>query len=122
MSETFPPPVPPAYKVGVKYALPAKTWVTGRNGTGLWGLPEHKHHVITILADPVKADTQYSNAGYRQSVACITCQIPIIAPVDGEFLQERVTDEYLNDAIEELDYIITIAKRARRRIAKEMLT
>lgn len=115
-SKPFPPKQPPAYKVGVKHALPVGTWVTGRNAQGLQGLPGHVGHVIVIKAEPNKADVQFTNAGYRQLAACVSCGVPFINQVDGEFLQEKVGKDYLEEEVRRLDEVRLEAKRAIKKI------
>jgi hypothetical protein len=120
MTSEFPPLVPPAFKVGMEHAFPKGVWVTGRNGHGLWGLPDHKQHVLVIVGDPIA--TEHSNAGYKQQAWCLECGVYFSSRVDGEFLQERVDDSYLGAALVRLERVTKRAKKARKLIAKEMVT
>jgi hypothetical protein len=121
---TFPPEQDPVvtHRIGVKYALPVGTWVTGRNGLGMTGMIDHKGHVFELMSRPLKADNAYANAGYRQTVKCLVCLRMIDIPVDGEWLQEKADDKYLVDVLDRLEVFIRTAQKARRRIAREVVT
>lgn len=116
----FPPTPPTPYRRGVDAALPQGSWVTGRNGAGLWGLPDHRGHVIVLCGGVAEVDEKHSNAGYRQAARCLDCSSQFSIRLDGEFLQERCSDEYLHADLDRLDTLIVKAKKARKRIVKEL--
>lgn len=119
-SDTFPPPAPPAYKVGMHHALPKGTWITGRSTTGVYGIPSHKDHVF-IIRDTWKKDVVYSNAGYHCEVRCVVCQ-ENIRPVDGEFCQIKADDAYLDAVLTSVEEKIKVLRRARQLIGQEMVS